>query len=277
MILIYLFAFFIFLFIGSFFGVIVDRVYRGEQFITGQSYCENCKHTLGFWDLVPVFSFLFLGGKCRYCKKKLSIWLPITEILTASALTAALYYVIEGKYFSYFAEYYFSFPYSITLAVQIIIALVITSLFILIFITDAKYMVIPDIYLYILAAVYPIYLIFLELQVGWPQNFLIIKDDLISCAVLALFFAAIHYGSRKKAMGEGDIYLAGIIGLYLGTTLSIVMWFMAFLTGAVYGVILLVSGKKKMRSAVPFGPFLILGMYIALIWGQQLLNWYFSI
>lgn len=277
MLLIYLFAFFVFLFIGSFLGVIVDRVYRGEQFVAGQSYCESCKHTLGFWDLIPIFSFLFLVGKCRYCSKKIPVWLPITELLTSSALTATLYYVIEGKYFSYFSEYYFGFPYSATLTIQIIIALVITSLFILIFLTDAKHMVIPDVYMYLLAAIYPFYLIFFKFQVGWPQNFLIIKDNLTAAIILGAFFAVIHYGSRKKAMGEGDIYLAGLIGLYLGTTLSIVMWFMAFLTGAMYGVILLLSGKKKMRSAVPFGPFLILGMYISFVWGQQFLNWYFSI
>jgi prepilin signal peptidase PulO-like enzyme (type II secretory pathway) len=275
MFLIYLFAFFIFLFIGSFFGVLIDRIYRGEQFVHGHSYCESCKHQLQTLDLVPLFSYLFLGGKCRYCKAKIPWWLPLTELITATTLTTVLFFVNNSP--APFVKVFFNPPYPVLNLAEIIVALVIASVFILIFITDAKYMVIPDVYLYALALLYPLYFAFFKLQFTTIQNWTIFKDDLIAAAILALFFAAIHYGSRKRAMGDGDIYLAAIIGLYLGTQLSLVMWFMAFLTGAVFGVILLLSKKKKMKSAVPFGPFLILGMVIAILYGSNLLNLYLSI
>ncbi len=272
------------LFIGSFFGVLIDRIYRSEQFVRGRSYCEHCKHTLQTLDLIPLFSYIFLNGKCRYCKKEIPAWLPLIELITAVTLSSTLFLLINNDFLSPLAKDFFTLPYPSSLAgspfafiAQILIALAIASVFILIFITDAKYMVIPDIYLYLLVALYPLYLTFFKLQITQNQNIALIKDNLIAAVILAIFFAALHYGSRKKAMGEGDIYLAAIIGFYLGTNLSVVMWFMAFLKGAIEGVILLISGKKKMKSALSFGPFLILGFCFALIWGTELLNWYLSI
>lgn len=138
-------------------------------------------------------------------------------------------------------------------------------------------MVIPDIYMYLLGLLYPFYFWFFKASLTFESTLSILKDDLIAAAVLAVFFAALHYGSHKKAMGEGDIYLSAIIGLYLGTQFSIVMAFIAFLTGALYGIGLMAMGRKKMKSALPFGPFLILGMVIALIYGSNIINWYLSI
>ena len=269
--------FLLFLFVGSFLGVIAERAYRGEQFIKGRSYCDKCKHSLGTLDLIPVFSFLFLNGKCRYCKKPLSKWLPVYEILTALVLTATVFIAANPMITSLFAREFIQLPYSLDLILQTLLAVTIASVFILIFITDAKHMVIPDVYLYLLLILSPLFLVFFKLDILMAENILIIKDSLLAALVLGLFFAALHYGSNKKAMGDGDIYLAAIIGLYLGTKLSIVMWFMAFLTGALFGVILLLVGKKKMKSAVPFGPFLILATAIALLCGTELLNWYLSI
>lgn len=277
MLITYLYVFIASIFIGSFFGVMADRIYRGEQFVSGRSYCEKCKHPLAFLDLIPLFSYLFLNGKCRYCKKPLSKWLPIGEIFTASVLTVTVYVASNPLYTSLFAYKFINFPYPFDLIPQILVAVLIASVLILIFITDAKYMVIPDVYLYLFGVLAPLYLIFFKLDVSMAQNILIVKDHLFAGLVLGIFFAALHYGSRKRAMGDGDIYLAGIIGLYLGSKLSLVMWFMAFLTGAVFGVILLLTRKKKMKSAVPFGPFLLIGMVIALFFGSDLLNWYLSI
>jgi leader peptidase (prepilin peptidase)/N-methyltransferase len=263
------FVFVLSLFVGSFLGVVLERTYRGEQFVRGKSYCESCKHQLNTADLIPLFSFLFLKGKCRYCKKPIPYFLPLIEFITALSITTVIFFVNRelGAVSSIPFENFVGYFAAITLTVVLI----------LIFLTDAKYMVIPDIYLLLFLFVYPIYFYAFKAVSILTNNIPIIKDDIFAAIVLALFFALLHYGSSKKAMGEGDIYLAAIIGLYLGTELSMVMWFIAFLTGAILGVILLLAHKKKMKSALPFGPFLIIGMIYALLFGVQTLNWYLSL
>lgn len=273
----YLLLFLFFLFVGSFLGVVTDRIYRGEQFVKGRSYCEFCKHLLNTLDLIPLFSYLWLRGRCRYCNSKISSTLPVFEFITASFLTATVYWVNEFTYPSLFIQANFNFPSPIIYLILNIVAVLISISLLLVFFTDIKYMVIPDIYLIALAVLVPSYLFLFEFEPSWAINLGLIKNHLVAAGVLALFFAIIHFGSGKKAMGEGDIYLAAILGLYLGGYNSIVMWFVAFLTGAVVGVILMLVGKKRFKSMVPFGPFLIVGFVTALLLGTDLLNFYFSI
>jgi len=264
-ILIYFLIFFVSLFIGSFFNVLIDRIFRNEQFFKGRSYCENCKHDLHAVDLIPVFSFLFLNGKCRYCKKPIPASLAIVEITTAILFTLILFYAaLLGL--SALIFYY-----------------LVTSVLIVIFFTDAKYYVIPDIYFYFLFTVYVVFglLYFLPISHLYQSLFLSqfyfnFLDHLYGMALMTAFFASLHYLSKGRLMGEGDIYLGGLLGLFLGLTPSIVMWFVSFLTGALVGVILILRGRKRMEESIPFGPFLILGAIVAHLFVNYLVTWYLA-
>src|SRR3989344_2410435 len=114
------------LFIGSFLGVVIDRTYRKETTIKGRSYCDKCKKELAWYDLIPVLSFVFLKGRCRYCKTKLSLFYPITEISTG-ILFALVFYFFKTEN-----------------PINIAYYLIILSSFIVIFFQDIKYGIIPD-------------------------------------------------------------------------------------------------------------------------------------
>ena len=277
--LVLLLIFILGLFIGSFLNVVIDRVYRGEQFFRGRSYCELCKHTLEPKDLVPVFSYLRLKGKCRYCNGKIPLMLSVVELTTGLAFAGLVYYLAN-------------LPGMASFSVQLIPAGIFYFLFLitllLIFFTDLKYYVIPNIYLYFLARIYLVggLVYYVSISHGGVLGtigiqflslvsfYVSIKGHLISALVMGLFFAILHFGSNKKAMGEGDIYLSAILALFLGSVLSIVMWFVSFFTGAVTGVALVLVHRKKLKSKIPFGPFLIIGFVVSFLFGSVLFDLY---
>lgn len=275
-ILLIIFIFFISLFIGSFLNVVIDRVIRGEQFIKGRSYCESCKHELGTKDLIPLFSYIFLKGKCRYCGAPISKLLPITELITALTYSFITYW--------YFFLSDFSINSSVFKLESLLFLLFVYILFtalILLFFSDLKYKLIPDIYTIILAVNYIFfalfYFIFKPEIYSYSILFTPLSSHLFSALSMLVFFGLLYILSRKKALGEGDIYLSAVLALYLPLVLSIVMWFASFLLGAGIGLMLLVIYKKNRKYAVPFGPFLILGFLVALLWGTQIVNWYISL
>lgn len=258
--IIFLIAFIFFLFVGSFLNVVIERVYRSEQFIKGRSYCVSCKHELSMMDLIPVLSFLFLKGKCRYCKKKIPSIHIIIEVITAvcAGFIFASYPLIQALFFS-----------------------LILVVLILIFFTDLLYYVIPDTYLYLLVV---LYFIGAALIYVYPVAFYFLGDLYLpiwshvrAALISAAFFGILYLGSKGKAMGEGDIYLSGILALFLGSTLSLVMLFISFLTGAIVGVILVLRGRKRITQVIPFGPFLIIGFVISYLVGFNLINLYLGL
>lgn len=253
-------------FLGSFFGVVVDRVVRAEQFLKGKSYCETCKHRLGVKDLIPLLSFVFSQGKCRYCKSSIPFHLILIELTT-------------GIIFTLIAYYYLLLHLNVVLLVFLYL---VSILLILMFFTDLKYYVIPDVYLYGLLGVFIVYALlyrYTNITLGVYGSILFsnIPSHLISAGWLFLFFAFLHFAFKKRAMGEGDIYLATILGLFLEWQFSIVMWFISFLTGATVGVILVINGSKGLKREIPFGPFLILGFIVASLYGGDLITWYLSL
>ena len=243
----FLLLFIIGLFFGSFLNVLVDRIPRGETFIKGHSHCEFCNKMLKWYDLVPVLSFILLQGKCRYCKHSLSLFYPVIEISTG-LLFALTYLLIPSQ--------------SI---VSVIYFLFIISGFIVIFFTDLKSGIIPDKVL-----VPAILLTFFYLLIINPSS-LIIN---ILCGLGAfLFFVTIAVVfkvlTKKDSLGGGDVKLVFLLGLFLGFPGIVISLYIAFLTGALIGIILILWRKKSFQKAtLPFGPFLILGTIISLFWGN---------
>ena len=229
--------------VGSFLNCVIYRLEKEESFLKGRSYCPRCKHKLGLLDLIPVLSFMWLRGRCRYCHEKISVQYPLVEI--ATGLLFLLTYKLQPTTYNF----------------------IIVPFMVAIFVYDLKHYIIPDKVIYPAIGVALVY-DFLR------SDFLGKSDLLISAFGAAAFFLAIVLISRGKWMGVGDIKLAFLMGLILGYPNILVALFLAFLIGAIIGVGLMVFGKKTIKSEVPFGPFLVAGTFIALFFGKEIINWY---
>ncbi len=246
------FYFFLGLAFGSFANVVIMRLHSGEKGIfSGRSHCASCKHSLSVWDLIPLFSWLLLRGKCRYCKESISIQYPFVELLMGamfvSAYVAAAYLAPQNPFYEVWL-------------------LIIFFAFTILFIYDFLYMELPD----------EISLPTIVILFGF--NFFAFtptwQDALLGAAIPTLFFGIQYLVSRGKWIGEGDFRLGILMGLILGWKLTIVALFLGYILGAVVGAYVLISKTKKMSSQLPFGPFLILGTVIALFFGNNVMNWY---
>ena len=234
--------------VGSFLNCVIYRLEKEESFLKGRSYCPRCKHKLGLLDLIPVLSFMWLRGRCRYCHEKISVQYPLVEI--ATGLLFLLTYKLQPTTYNF----------------------IIVPFMVAIFVYDLKHYIIPD------KVIYPAIAVALAcstLKVA-PLTFNVehAVEYALSAFGAAAFFLAIVLISRGKWMGVGDIKLAFLMGLILVYPNILVALFLAFLIGAIIGVGLMVFGKKTIKSEVPFGPFLVAGTFIALFFGKEIINWY---
>ena len=271
-------AFIIGLVFGSFLNVVVYRLKSGEPIGLSCSFCPYCKTTLKWYDLVPLLSFICLCGRCRYCHKKISWQYPIVEILSG------LIWVIVA-YKSNFQFSIFNFQsISNFQFLNFIYYIFILSALLVIAVYDFKWRIIPDkiVYPAIAAA-----LIFNLFEISKYQNLEILKYlnieifiwPLLVAIVAFLFFFLIFYFSNGKAMGLGDAKLAFLIGLFLGHPLAVAAFMLAFVIGAASGIILIGLGKifshyKKwgMKSQIAFGPFLVLGAFLAFFFSDFIIK-----
>jgi len=256
------FYFIVFIFglmVGSFLNSIIYRLPSGESFLIQRSYCPYCKHKLSWKDLIPIFSFLILKGKCRYCHHQISLQYPLVELATG-ILFVLIFWILDFGFDLAFGFW------------NLIFYLVIASFLIIIFFYDLKHYIIPD------KIIYPAIAIALFYQLFGIWNFEIgILKPILSAILAGLFFLSIVLFSRGKWMGVGDVKLAFFMGLFLGFPNILIALFLAFFIGAIIGIGLIISGKKTLKSEVPFGPFLVVGTFIALFWGQAIINWYLNL
>jgi prepilin signal peptidase PulO-like enzyme (type II secretory pathway) len=236
------------LIVGSFLNCVIYRLEVGKSFLRGRSFCPDCKHELSWYDLIPVFSYIFLRGKCRYCGKKISIQYPIVEISTG-----LIFLLIFSQ-----------FPIT-----NFIFLAIIFSLLIITFVFDLKHFIIPD--QIILSA------IFVSLIYRLFESYDFLLNFLFSAIGASGFFLIIYLISRGKWIGFGDVKFGFFMGIFLGFPNILVGLYSAFMIGAIIGVGLILAKRKKMKSEIPFGPFLIIGTSIAFFWGNQIINWYFNL
>lgn len=227
--------------VGSFLNVLIDRLPRGKNVITGRSTCDYCGKALRWFELIPLVSFLVQRGRCRRCHKKLSWQYLIVELVTAAG-------------FIFFAPSYW----------------IIFSSLLVIFVADLKYQIIPD--SMVVLGLLGVLLQGHPLQI--PQGVAL----WISAFGASVFFLLLWLVTHGKGMGLGDVKLAFLMGLLLGFPNIIIASYLAFLTGAGAGVILILLGKKKLKEKIAFGPFLVMGTVVALIWGDKIIMlWRFLI
>lgn len=234
---------------GSFANVLIDRLPNGAS-ILGRSSCDHCKKTLRWYELIPVVSYALQGGRCRRCKKSLSIQYPLVELATGFLFT-----------------YIYAFTGFTLLGLSL---LVIGFSLLVILIADLKYMIIPDGML--IAMLVGIIIGFFVENIPWST----IQAHLLSGMLASAGFYGLWRATGGRGMGFGDVKLVGVLGLLLGFPDIVVALYGAFLTGAVVGVILILGSKRSMKSAIPFGPFLIGGALFALRFGDLVTDWWYG-
>ena len=224
--------------VGSFLNVLIDRLPKGESIWFGRSRCDFCKKPLRWCELIPIISYLLQAGRCRRCRKKLSLQYPIVELTTGLGFV-----LIQGQAFD---------------ARQGLALSITFSALLVIFVADLKYMIIPD-------SMIVVGLLGVLLQ-GHPLQ------TLLPGAGAMLFFLLLFFVTHARGMGFGDVKLSFLLGLWLGFPQIIIALYLAFLTGAIVGVTLILARKKKLKSKIAFGPFLIVGAVGAKVWGDILVK-----
>ncbi|MCX6724807.1 MAG: prepilin peptidase [Candidatus Shapirobacteria bacterium] len=236
---------------GSFVSCFVYRINKENNlkgFLKGRSYCPKCKKQLLWFDNIPLLSFLLLKGKCRFCHSPIGWNYPLVELATGLLSLIIYRFAITNQISN------FQFPIS-----NLIYNLLIAYALVAIFISDLQYRTIPD------QITYPamfVTFIWLIIYGQWSM--------ILAGLVAAGFFFLLVLLTRFKGMGLGDVKLAGLMGLFLGFPGIITALYLAFLTGATVGVILILIGKKKLKSEIPFGPFLVLATFITWFLGEKI-------
>lgn len=234
--------------LGSFLNVVIDRLSTGRGIVGGRSYCEHCKRILSPQDLIPIVSYLILGGKCRFCKKKIPRRLIIVEVLTGITFTlVATLFMAQ----------------TITMFSALFLAVILWSL-IGIFFADIEYGIIPDL-LVIVSTIASIFYLY--------EKHVPLTNHLYAGIGALLFFLILFAITKGRGMGFGDVKFSFVLGFLLGFPSVIVALYMAFLTGALVSIILVVWRKLHFfGSTIPFGPFLVISVVISLFWGDQILK-----
>ncbi len=248
----YYFIFIFGLIIGSFLNCVIYRLEIGKKPF-GRSFCPRCKHKLSWQDLIPVLSFVILKGKCRYCHKKISIQYPLVELATGFLFLFTVY----GLRFT---------------VLEAVFYLIINCFLIIVFVYDLKHYIIPDKVIFPAIIITFFYQLFRVLDLGFGH-----WDFIFSAFLASGFFLAIVLISKGRWMGMGDVKLAFFMGLFLGFPQIFVALFLSFFIGAIIGIGLIALNKKGLKSEIPFGPFLVVGTFIALFYGEQIINWYLSL
>lgn len=231
--------------IGSFLNVLALRLPLKESVTLKRSHCMTCGHTLSWYELFPLFSYIFLGGKCRHCKSKISIQYPIVE--GANGVIYVILFLVHG------------------ISIETILYCLCASALLALSIIDWRTQEIPvgfNIFILLLG------LVRLVTDLGnWSQY-------VIGLFAVSGFLFLLFLITKGRGIGGGDIKLMAATGLLLGWQLNII----AFLLGCIIGSIihLTLMAIKKANRVLAFGPYLSMGIYIAMIWGEQLVSWYLS-
>ena len=241
---------------ASFFGVIISRVPNNLSIVKPASHCENCNHELRWYENIPVFSYIFLKGKCSKCKTKIGIFGFILELL--GGISFVLSFLAFG------------------LKIETIFIISIVAILLLIGGFDYKTNTILDIF----------WIIFLILSTGLCAYRVFVLNHnfepyLIGALVGFLFFMSIKVIGRLilggECLGGGDVIIMAIAGLILGWGGLLLSVLIASLLGSIIELTLIKLGKKDRESEIAFCPYLVLGIFVALLYGNQIIEFYLGL
>jgi len=251
--------------VGSFLNVCIDRLPAGKSLVYPPSHCDSCQHRLSPKDLVPVFSYLWLRRRCRYCQA------PIPQ---------RSFWVELGTGFLFALTYWY---YGLSL--QFAVTAFYLSLFLVLGVIDLERQLILNKIVYPAAAAALLIDILLPppkiIDFTLPLPLAGAIDGVIGGAMGFILFLAIYFVTlliyKQEGIGFGDVKLAGLIGLATGPRLVLVAMLMGVILGGLVGMVLLLLKIKKGKEAIPFGPFLSLATMVTLFWGNDILIWYLGL
>jgi len=236
--------------VGSFSNVCICRIPKNESIVFPASHCPKCRSKIKPVDNIPLLSYILLKGRCRNCKSKISIQYPIVELLTG--LIYLIIYLAYG------------------LSTQTLIYIILSSALVIIAFIDLQKQIVPDVISlpgivigFIISFFVP-YITFVNSGLG----------VIVGGGIILIIGMAGSVIFKKEAMGGGDVKLAAMIGAFLGWRYIIISLFLGFFLGALAGIILIISKIKSREDTVPFGPFIVLGSFITLLWGEKIITWY---
>jgi len=231
--------------VGSFLNLCIDRLPVGKSIISPPSCCDACQQRLKPWDLVPLFSFLWLRGHCRHCSAHIPIRLPIVELATGLLFASLCWHYDLGS--------------------QLVMALLYACLFLVILVIDLEHGLVLDI------VVYPGIALALIFSFFWPDLGIAMA---VSGSAVGFGLMLIPYLISRGGMGGGDVKLAALIGLATGFPHVFVSLLLAFFAGGLVAIFLLLFGVKKRKQAIPFAPFLATAAMVTLVWGETIYDWW---
>lgn len=249
--------------IGSFLNVCIYRIPEDISIVAPRSRCGSCETVLKPLDLIPLLSYAFLGGKCRYCGERISLRYPLVELVTGLLFLLA----------------YLQFGMTITMVESMcFIALLITVFFI-----DFDHMIIPN-ELVALGIVIGLAInVYLWIGGQYTMFFLSSKSSgiigaLVGSGILLLIsiISSLIYGGQS-AIGMGDVKLFVVIGLFLGWELTLLTLWLSFIIGGIIGVVLIFIFKMDRKAAIPFGPFIVTAAFVSMFVGSKLIFMLFGI
>lgn len=245
---------------GSFANVLIYRVPQGKSIFLPPSSCTSCGKRLTAIDLVPVFSYVFLKGRCRHCQERISPRYPLVELLTAVVFTALFYRF--G-----FSAAFLAYSYLMTILIAI-------------FFIDIDHRIIPNglviagliggIAFFIYNCFYPQAGIFGDDKWWTPLAGLLPG----SCFLLLVAIIGSLIYKSDDALGMGDVKLMAPIGLFLGWRLCMEALLLSVVLGGVLSLLLMISGLKKRKDTIAFGPFIVIGAFVTVMWGWKLISIY---
>ncbi len=232
------------LLIGSFLAALSFRYPKNISIAKGRSVCDSCGAKISWYDNIPIISYFILGGRCRNCKKHISIRYPLIESATASGFV--LIYLYQEL-----------LPYNF------LFLLFIFCILVLVFVVDIEHQIIPDAFIFwgIFAEV--IYLIFIN-----PDSLYL---SIFTGFTAALFLLLVSLVTRGRGMGLGDVKFAILGGILMGK-FTFIWLLLAFLTGGVAGSILILVRHAGLKDKIAFGPFLVFGIFLAEVFGGSILS-----
>jgi len=235
--------------VGSFLNVCCDRLPQRQSIIRPPSHCSSCGKKLKIRDLVPIFSYLWLRGRCRYCSARITLRLPLVEVGTALLFALLCWHYGLGP--------------------QLPMALIYACIFLVVFVIDLEHGLILDVVVYpgmVLAFVFS----FFWPELGWPS--LGVLSALLG-GVIGFCLMLVPYLVSGGGMGGGDVKLAGLIGLATGFPYVLIALLLAIISAGVLAIALIASRRRTRKQTIPFGPFLAAAAMVTLVWGQPIADW----
>lgn len=238
------------LIIGSFLNVCIFRIVEEESIVFPASHCKVCNTKLKAKDLIPIFSFLSLRGKCRYCKERISVQYPLVELFTA------ILFVIVYLKFGVSLEFFKFITF--------------TAILLVIGIIDYKT---QYIYFEVILTGLIFGILFLIMSFLLEGN-IELKDIILSAVIPSLFLAVIVL--ITNGMGWGDVELVFIIGVFLEFKLNLLALFISIILAGLYAIYLLLFKEKDKKQSMAFAPYIAVSTFITMLFGSQILDWYFN-